>query len=88
MPFTNVTIEFPCPFPIKVVVEDDPALRSMVLEIFQRHAAEVTHSDLRERVSRSGRYVAITVTFTATSKDQLNRIYNDLAAAPQVVWAL
>lgn len=88
MPFANVSIEFPCPFPIKVVVEDNPTARSLILEIFQRHAAEVTAADLRARSSRSGRYVAITVTFTATSKDQLNTIYTDLAAAPQVLWAL
>ena len=88
MPFADVVIDFPSPFPIKVIGEDVPGFQEMVVAIFERHAPGLTPSDVKQRPSQSGRYIAITVTFTATSKEQINNIYSELTTEPQVLWAL
>jgi len=40
------------------------------------------------RSSSGGKYVAVTVVIEATSREQLDAIYQDLTADERVVWAL
>ena len=41
-----------------------------------------------KKMAESGKYDAVTVTITATSKAQLDAIYLDLTASPDVIMAL
>ncbi|HEX7061002.1 MAG TPA: DUF493 domain-containing protein [Woeseiaceae bacterium] len=43
---------------------------------------------MREAASSGGRFVSLTVTITATSREQLDAIYRDLSADEQVLVAL
>jgi putative lipoic acid-binding regulatory protein len=81
-------LEFPCRFPIKVMGEASDALRERVNEILERNldaSAEVT---LEERASRAGRYLSITVTLTAQSREQLDTLYREFSAAEEILMAL
>lgn len=81
-------IEFPCTFPIKAMGLAQHDLENIVHDIVQRHVPELTREQLQRRDSSAGKYLSITVTITATSREQLDAIYYDLTACEQVVMAL
>jgi putative lipoic acid-binding regulatory protein len=85
---SETLLEFPCEFPIKAFGHSGPELSSHVFEIVQRHAPDTTKDRLTLRGSNAGKYVAVTVTITATSKAQIDAIYQDLTASPIVIMAL
>ncbi len=79
-------LEFPCKFPIKGMACDE--LEIAVIEIINRHVENLAEDALKMRPSRTGKYIAITITITAHSKDQLDAIYMDLTACEHVSIAL
>jgi len=80
--------EFPCEFPIKVMGHDTEAFRSLTLAIVERHAGPLPASRISQRSSSKGRFLALTYTITALSRDQLDDIYRDLTASGVVLVAL
>jgi putative lipoic acid-binding regulatory protein len=81
-------IPFPSEFPIKAFGAADERFERLVLEIVQRHAPDTTVDQVTRRKSQGGKYDAVTVTIMATSKSQLDAIYHDLTASPDVIMAL
>ncbi|MDD5271184.1 MAG: DUF493 domain-containing protein [Methylovulum sp.] len=80
--------EFPCTFPIKAMGKNDIELDVLVIEIVRRHAPDVNHSHIKTRPSKDGKFLAITATIEATSKQQLDAIYQDLTDHPLILFAL
>jgi hypothetical protein len=81
-------MEFPCEFPIKVMgywAEDFDAL---VMQIVRRHVSDLGEGAVRSRESRGGRFISVTVTIEARSRDQLDAIYRDLTRETRVVMVL
>ncbi len=78
---------FPCSFPLKVMGLNNEAFSSAVKAIFQKHLdpAPVSYTI---QLSSSGKYLSITATFTATSKEQLDALYRELNAHELVVMTL
>ncbi|MFP3873166.1 MAG: YbeD family protein [Thiohalophilus sp.] len=81
-------LEFPCEFPIKVMGRSDMDLQALVMELVSKHVPELREQDIIRRDSRQGNFVSLTVTVTATSKAQLDRIYLDLNASDAVLMTL
>jgi putative lipoic acid-binding regulatory protein len=81
-------LEFPCRFPIKVMGRNAPAFEQLVVEAVRLHAGPVAASDVTTRPSRNGRYLAVTVTFDAVSRDQVDAIYRILSSSEQVLFLL
>jgi len=81
-------LEFPCEFPIKVMGRSDVDLHALVMELVGKHVPELSEQDITRRDSRQGNYVSLTVTVTATSKAQLDRIYLELNASDAVLMTL
>jgi putative lipoic acid-binding regulatory protein len=77
-------MEFPCRFPLKVMGEQHEALVATVIEVVRQHAPELTEADVTLRTSSGGRYQALTVTVTATSRQQLDTIYLALTSHAMV----
>ncbi|EED36141.1 conserved hypothetical protein [Luminiphilus syltensis NOR5-1B] len=73
-------IEFPCPYPIKVVGRAGEALEVAIIEIFTRHADDFDQSLMQVRASRAGTFVSITIVIEATGSDQLSALHEDLMA--------
>lgn len=71
-------IEFPCDYPIKVIVEAQVGLVEEVVAIAQRHDPSIDMDKVSERASREGRYNSITIAFRATGETQLKRLFEDL----------
>ena len=81
-------IEFPTQFSIKAFGEDEEGFAELVLAIVQNHAPEVGQEALTRRSSRGGKYLAVTVTLTAETRQQLEAIYQELKVHPRVIMLL
>ncbi len=81
-------LEFPCQFPIKAMGKTDLELDLLVIDIIRRHIADINEGAVTTRPSKDGNYLAVTVIIEATSKQQLDAIYQDLTAHPHVLMAL
>lgn len=85
---TETLFNFPCDYPLKVMGRHTDEFRSLVLGIVQRHAGEATNIQVAERPSKDGNYLALTCTFTAQSKAQLDALYTELTSCELVRFAL
>lgn len=81
-------LRFPCEFPIKVMGRDTEPFRTLTLAIVQKHAGPLPAAAISERPSREGRFLALTYTIQAESREQLDRIYQDLTDSGVVLVAL
>jgi hypothetical protein len=85
---TESPFEFPCPYPIKAIGHYADDFADIVLEILQRHAPDLDASTLEKRLSNGGRYLSVTVTLTAQSREHLEAIYADLKAHERVIYLI
>lgn len=84
----NKIWQFPCEFPLKVFGKIDSGFETFVVATIRKHVADFTEEGIESRPSKNGAYVALTIKFTATSKEQLDAIYTELSANPLVLMAL
>lgn len=83
-----VEMQFPCSFPIKAMGYADAGFETRVLEIVRHHAPECGEDAVYNRPSVGGKYLSVTVTIEAQSRDQLDAIYLELTNCEQVLVAL
>ena len=81
-------LKFPCEFPIKAMGKADCELDSIVVGIVRRHAPDLAEGAIYSRASKKGNYLSVTVVVRATSREQLDAIYQDLVDCEQVIMAL
>lgn len=81
-------LEFPCRFPVKVMGRTTSEFEPRVMEIVRRHVPDLGEDAVRGRPSRSGRFVSLTVTFTARSREQLDDLYRELSDSDCVDFVL
>ena len=74
--------EFPCEFPIKAMGKTDVQIDLLVVEIIRRHVPDISEGAVKARPSKDGNFLAITVIIEASSKQQLDAIYQDLTDHP------
>ena len=77
-------IEYPTQFPIKVMGANVEALLPGVLEIARQFDTEFDPASIELRPSRAGKYMGVTLTVNATSREQLDALYLALTAHPLV----
>lgn len=80
--------DFPCRFPIKAMGRDAEGFPAHVIDLVAASAGPVNHDDVDIRPSRDGKYISVTVTFTATSREQLDEIYTRLTASQRILVVL
>lgn len=81
-------LQYPCPYPIKVVGEHSHDFVEVILAIVQRHDPAVRDEHVRQRASAGSRYLSITVTITATGPDHIQALFADLKASGRVAIVL
>lgn len=84
----DTLFEFPCDFPIKAMGLAAPDFDALVVAIIRRHTPDLREGAIATRPSSNGKYLAVTVTIEATSKAQLDAIYQDLSADEKVLMSL
>jgi len=84
----NALLAFPTPFPIKVMGRREAGFAQSVLEIVLRHAPDFDPASMEMRPSRKGKYLSLTCEIRATSRAQLDALYQELCDHPSVVMVL
>jgi len=85
---TESLLAFPCDFPIKVMGLTQPGFAQAVVRVVQRHAPDFDAGTVEMRSSREGKYLSVTVTVNATSREQLDELYRELCDHPMVTMVL
>lgn len=81
-------IEYPSDFPIKVLGKTQAGFAQAVLAVVQAHAPDFDGATMEMRPSREGRFLSVTCTIRATSREQLDALYQALCDHPMVVMVL
>ncbi len=79
---------FPCDYPIKVMGQDCKELNTNICAIIEHHTGKLHPSQISSKKSSHGRYISYTVRIIATSKIQLDHIYQELENSPWVAYVL
>ena len=78
-------IEYPCDFPIKVMGKSQSDFAQVVLSIVKTHAPDFDDAMIEVRLSKNGTYLSLTCTILATSRTQLDNLYQELHDHPMVM---
>ncbi len=81
-------LTFPCEFVVKVMGKSGSGIESIARTIIEKHAGPIEEAQIRERPSSNSRFVGYSFTIHATSREQVDEIYRELTARPEVLMAL
>lgn len=84
----DTLLEFPCQFPIKAMGKNSDDFEALVVSLVRKHCPDLSEGAVVSRDSKGGNYLSVTITVTATSREQLDNIYHELTACEQVMMAL
>ena len=77
-------IEYPSRFPIKIMGNKADGFVNAITEVARAHDPGFDASTIELRPSSGGNYLGITITITATSREQLDNLYRALSSHPMV----
>ena len=77
-------IEYPSQFPIKVMGVKAEGLVAAITHIAHQFDPAYDAGTIELRESKGGKYLGITITVTATSREQLDELYRTLSTHPMV----
>jgi hypothetical protein len=77
-------IEYPSAFPIKVMGANAEGFVQAMIEVARRFDPALDAQAVTTRPSKAGKYLGVTLTVTATSREQLDALYTTLTAHPMV----
>lgn len=81
---TDTLLEFPCDFPLKIMGLAQDNMAQEVLAVVHQFAPDYDAKTMEMRASSSGKYVSLTCTIKAQSKEQLDNLYRALTSHPLV----
>lgn len=77
-------IEYPSQFPIKVMGAHVEGFVEAITHVARQFDPGFDASTIEQRPSKAGNYLGLTITITATSREQLDEIYRTLTTHPMV----
>ncbi len=77
-------IEYPCRFPIKVMGTKVDGFVAAIVSVARQFDPAFEESTIELRPSKAGKYLGVTITVTATSREQLDELYRTLSTHPMV----
>ena len=77
-------IEYPSAFPIKVMGAHVDGFVEAIVSVAQQFDPSFDAATVETRPSKGGNYLGITITITATSREQLDELYRTLSSHPMV----
>jgi putative lipoic acid-binding regulatory protein len=81
-------LAYPCDFPIKILGHTQAGFAQAILEVVRRHAPDFDGSAMEMKTSKRGKYLSLTCVIRATSREQLDGLYQELCDHPMVVMVL
>ena len=83
-PRKDSLIEYPSAFPIKVMGAKADGFVHAITQIAHQFDPAFDASTIELRDSKAGNYLGVTITVTATSREQLDDLYRALSSHPMV----
>ncbi len=77
-------IPYPSAFPIKVMGAAVEGFEAAIVAIAKQFDPGFDASTVERRPSKGGNYLGVTITITATSREQLDELYRTLSTHPMV----
>ena len=77
-------IEYPSQFPIKVRGAHVEGFVEAIAHVAKQFDPVFDAATIEQRPSKGGNYLGLTITITATSREQLDEIYRTLTTHPMV----
>lgn len=77
-------IKYPCDFPIKVMGAQAPGFVEAIVHVARQFDPGFDAASVEQRPSKGGNYLGLTITVTATSREQLDELYRTLSSHPMV----
>ena len=77
-------IEYPSAFPIKVMGANVDGFAQAVVEVAMKFDPDFDPASVEMRPSKGANYLGLTITVTATSREQLDDLYRALSSHPMV----
>ena len=84
IPPPDSLITYPSAFPIKVMGAQVDGFEAAIVAVAIRFDPTFDTSRVERRPSRAGNYLGLTITVTATSREQLDELYRTLSSHPMV----
>jgi len=81
-------IDYPCDFPVKILGHTQAGFAQAVVEIVRRHAPDFDAATMELRASKRRKYLSATCVIRATSREQVDALYQELCDHPMVVMVL
>ena len=88
IPQSESLVEYPCDFPLKIFGAQHPEFAQSVLAVVMNHAPDFVASTMEMRASKTAKYISLTCTIRATSRKQLDAVYQELCDHPLVKMVL
>jgi putative lipoic acid-binding regulatory protein len=83
-----LALDYPCDFPVKILGHTRAGFAQSVLAVVRRHAPDFDGSTMAMKTSKRGKYLSLTCVIRATSREQLDNLYQELCDHPMVVMVL
>ncbi|HEY4083669.1 MAG TPA: DUF493 family protein [Burkholderiaceae bacterium] len=77
-------IEYPSQFPIKVMGAQVEGFVEAIAHVARQFDPAFDAATIEQRPSKGGNYLGLTITVTATSREQLDELYRTLTTHPMV----
>ena len=81
-------LSFPCDIPVKVLGRNLDAFRVAASEIVRSHYGVLSDDRIAEQLSRNSSFLSLTFTVRATSRAQIDALYQALTANDDVLIVL
>lgn len=83
-PRKDSLIEYPSIFPIKVMGADQDGFVHAMVQVAKQFDPGFDATTVELRPSKGGKYLGVTLSVTATSREQLDNLYRALTSHPMV----
>lgn len=80
--------EFPCSYQVKAMGLHEEDFDALVVSIIRQHCEHIHEGSVSTRTSKNGKYISVSVTIQAQSREQLDAIYDELTAHDKVLMRL
>ena len=87
-PHEPSVIEYPSAFPIKVMGAHVEGFTEAIVAVARHFDPAFDAASVESRPSKAGNYLGLTITVTATSREQLDELYRTLSTHPMVRYVL
>lgn len=81
-------LHFPCEFVIKIFGHASNEFELQALTIIRHHIQDLAENAIKSRLSKDGKYLALTITMPIDTREQLDAIYQELSSDPMILMVL